>query len=279
MRAAVIQMNSTSDRERNLEVAGQLVAAAAADRADLAVLPEKWPVFTAGRAQVEAAESPDGPALVRARELARKHGITLVAGSITMRPEGSGKPRNTSFVISPSGDTIGSFSKLHLFDVDAGGVAYRESDFEEPGDEIAVVEIPGSDAGDPVRMGLAICYDLRFPEVFRALADRGAGIIALPSGFTAATGRNHWEPLLRARAIENQAFVLAANQYGKSGPDLDSWGHSMILDPWGDILAQVETGEGFACADLDFAGQAETRMKLPALEHRRPGLFGGPDGT
>lgn len=274
MRAAVIQMNSTADRERNLEVAGRLVAAAAADGAGLVVLPEKWPLFTTGETQVAGAESPDGPALTAARDWARRHGITLVAGSITMVPEGSGKPRNTTFVISPGGETLGSFSKLHLFDVEAGGVAYRESDFEDPGAETALVDLPLDDR-EPVRMGLAICYDLRFPELFRHLTGRGARILALPSGFTAATGRDHWETLVRARAIENQAFMLAPNQYGKSGSDLESWGHSMIVDPWGEILATVEEGEGFACADLDFARQDEVRTKLPALDHRRPGLFGG----
>lgn len=279
MRAAVIQMNSTADRDRNLEVAGRLVAAAATEGATLAVLPEKWPCFTTGEAQAAGAEPRDGRALGAAREWASRYRITLVAGSITMRPDGPGKPRNTTFVISPEGDTLATFSKLHLFDVDAGGVAYRESDFEDPGDELAVVEVPGA-GSEPVRMGLGICYDLRFPELFRELAGRGAQILALPSGFTAATGRDHWEPLVRARAIENQAFVLAANQYGSSAPDLESWGHSMIVDPWGDILAALDDGEGFACADLDFSRQAAVRAKLPALEHRRPELFEGePDGA
>lgn len=281
MRAAVIQMNSTADRERNLEVAGRLVSGAAADGAELVVLPEKWPLFTTGEAQAAAAENPDGRSLTAARDWARGHRITLAAGSITMRPDGSGKPRNTTFVISPGGEILATFSKLHLFDVDAGGVAYRESDFEDPGEETALVDLPGGGSDVPggssetIRMGLAICYDLRFPELFRELTGRGAKILALPSGFTAATGRDHWEPLVRARAIENQAFVLAPNQYGKSGPDLDSWGHSMIVDPWGDVLATVDEGEGFVCADLDFARQAEVRAKLPALDHRRPGLFGG----
>ncbi len=278
MRAAVIQMNSTADRDRNLETAGRLVAAAAADGARLVVLPEKWPFFVAGAGQLEGAESSDGPALTAARGWAREAGIMLVAGSMTALARDGGKPRNTTWVIGPDGGTVASFSKLHLFDVEAGGVTYRESDFEAPGDELAVFELSAGPAG-PVRCGLAICYDLRFPELFRALAGRGAQVIALPSGFTAATGRDHWEPLVRARAIENQSFVLAPNQWGRSGDSLDSWGHSMIVDPWGDVLAGVETGEGFASAELDFGRLAEVRRQLPALSHRRPGLFGGPDGA
>jgi len=278
MRAAVIQMNSTADRDRNHRTAARLLAEAGEDGADLAVLPEKWPFFTTGRRQSDSAEAADGPSLTAARGWARDLGLTLVAGSITIRAEAGERPRNTTFVISPEGEVIASFDKLHLFDVDAGGVAYRESEFEAPGDGVTVFDLPG-ETGPALRCGLGICYDLRFPELFRAIADRGADLVALPSGFTAATGRVHWEPLLRARAIENQVFMLAANQWGRSGDSLHSWGHSMIVDPWGEVLAAVEEGEGFACAELDFERQATIRRDLPVLDHRRPELQGGRDGS
>lgn len=138
----------------------------------------------------------------------------------------------------PEGQIVCSYDKLHMFDVEAGGVEYRESDHEQAGDGLAV-----ADAGD-LRIGLTICYDLRFPELFRALLDRGATAFTVPSAFTSATGRDHWETLLRARAIENQAFVLAANQVGTAAPSYDSWGHSMIVGPWGEVLAEVKEGRG-----------------------------------
>jgi predicted amidohydrolase len=163
---------------------------------------------------------------------------------------------------------MAEYRKLHMFDVEAGGVEYRESDHERAGDELVVADL------DPLRIGLTVCYDLRFPELFRALLDRGANAFTVPSAFTSATGRDHWEVLLRARAIENQAFVLASNQAGTAEPSYDSWGHSMIVDPWGEVLAEVETGEGYAVADLDLRRQAEVRSKLPAVEHRRPEIFG-----
>ncbi len=274
MRAAVLQMNSTADRERNLERAAALVRAAAADGADLVLLPEKWPLLATGEVLVAGAEPLDGPAITAAREWARDLGVTLVAGSLTASVGDSpdGLPVNLSVAISPEGEILSTYAKLHMFDVDVGGVSYRESHFERPGDELATVDVQ---APEPARIGLTVCYDLRFPELFRALLDRGADVFTVPAAFTAATGRDHWEPLLRARAIENQAFVLAANQVGRAEPGFDSWGHSMIIDPWGDVIAHVEAGEGFASADLDFGRREEIRSDLPALAHRRPEMFGG----
>lgn len=266
MRAAVVQINSGQDRSRNIEVAGKLVAEAAADGAALVVLPEKWSLLGDGKALAEGAEAVTGEAIAAASEWAATHGIYLLAGSFTETSD-HGLPTNTSLLLSPGGRILARYRKLHMFDVEAGGVEYRESDHEQAGDEIAV-----ADAGD-LKIGLTVCYDLRFPELYRALLDQGATAFTVPSAFTAATGRDHWEPLLRARAIENQAFVLAANQVGEADPSYSSWGHSMIVDPWGEILAEAVTGEGYAIADLDLARQAEVRTKLPAVEHRRPEIF------
>ncbi len=274
MKAAVVQINSGADRSRNIEVAGNLVEAAAADGAELVVLPEKWPLIGDGRTLTEGAEGLDGEAITAAEKWASTLGVHLLAGSFT-ETSAEGLPTNTSVLITPAGEIAAEYRKLHMFDVEAGGVRYRESDHEQAGDQLAV-----ADAGE-LRLGLTVCYDLRFPELFRALLDRGATAFSVPSAFTSATGRDHWEPLLRARAIENQAFLLAANQTGKADPSYDSWGHSMIVDPWGEILAQVEEGEGFAAADLDPGHQAEIRRRLPAVDHRRPEIFkeGTPHGS
>jgi predicted amidohydrolase len=266
MRAAVIQINSGADRVLNVETAGRLVKAAADDGAQLVVLPEKWSLLGDGKALAEGAEALDGEAIGAARKWATDLGIHLLAGSFT-EAAADGLPTNTSVLISPTGEPVAEYRKLHMFDVEAGGVEYRESDHEQAGDELVVADL------DPLRIGLTVCYDLRFPELFRALLDRGATVFTVPSAFTSATGEGHWEVLLRARAIENQAFVLAANQVGTAEPSYDSWGHSMIVDPWGEVLAEVETGEGYAVADLDLQRQAEIRSKLPAVEHRRPEIF------
>ena len=266
MNAAVIQINSGADRARNIEVAGSLVGAAAKDGADFVVLPEKWALLGDGNALTEGAETLDGEAVSTARYWAVDHELYVLAGSFT-EISGQGLPTNTSVLIAPTGQIMARYEKLHMFDVEAGGVRYRESDHERAGEGLAL-----ADVGELV-VGLTVCYDLRFPELFRALLDRGATAFTVPSAFTSATGRDHWEPLLRARAIENQAFVLAANQVGTADPSYDSWGHSMIVGPWGDVLAEVSEGEGFAAAELDLARQAEVRTKLPAVEHRRPEIF------
>jgi len=273
MRAAVVQINSGADRPRNIEAADGLVRAAAADGAELVVLPEKWSLLGDGKALAEGAEGLDGEALTAARGWATELGIDVLAGSFTEAAE-RGMPTNTSVLVDPRGVVVAEYRKLHMFDVEAGGVEYRESEHERAGDRLSVGR-----AGD-LTIGLTVCYDLRFPELFRALLDRGANAYTVPSAFTAATGRDHWEPLLRARAIENQAFVLAANQVGETEPSYSSWGHSMIVGPWGEILAEVGEGEGYAVADLDPAHQAEVRSKLPAVEHRRTDVFtGGSDGS
>jgi predicted amidohydrolase len=212
------------------------------------------------------AEPLDGPALTWAARAARELGIDLVAGSIAERVEGAERGRNTSVHFGPDGEARATYRKIHMFDVEVGGTTYRESDTDEPGDEIVV-----SATADGVELGLSICYDLRFPELYRELAARGARIIAVPSAFTLATTREHWEVLLRARAIEDQAFVVAANQIGQHAPGIRSGGRSMIVDPWGLVLAQAPDTETFAIAELDLDRQREIRRTLPSLANRRIG--------
>lgn len=274
MRAAAVQLNSTSDRERNVARAEALVREAAAAGAELVVLPEKWNVIGTGDDLRAGAEPLDGPTLTAAREWARELGITLVAGSIPERREGADRLFNTSALIGPDGALEAVYRKIHMFDVVAGGVAYRESDHEEPGDEIVLGDGPGG-----VPLGLTICYDLRFPELYRILAVRGARVFTAPSAFTLATGRDHWEVLVRARAIENQAFVVAANQVGVAPPHYHSYGRSMIVDPWGVVLAQAPDEETFVVADLDLEAQERIREELPSLANRQPHAYRWPLGS
>jgi len=265
LRAAAVQLNSIGEKDRNLEAAERLVRAAAADGAELVALPEKWNLLAAGDELLAGAEPLDGPSLTAAREWARELGIYLLAGSISER--GAEKAFNTSVLIDPEGEDLAVYRKIHMFDVDVGGVSYRESDHEEPGSEIVTAPL-----GELIA-GLTVCYDLRFPELYRILAVRGARLVAVPSAFTAATGRDHWEVLLRARAIENQVFVLAPNQTGEAPPHFDSYGHSAIVDPWGRVLALASGGEGFVAADLDLAEQERERASLPSLANRRPQAY------
>ena len=230
MRVAAVQLNSTGDKARNLEAAERLVRAAAADGAELVALPEKWNLLAGGEELLAGAEPLDGPSLSAARAWARELGIHLLAGSISER--GDEKASNTSVLIGPDGEDLAVYRKIHMFDVDAGGVSYRESAHERPGERDRHRAASASSI-----LGLSVCYDLRFPELYRILALRGARILAVPSAFTTATGRDHWEVLLRARAIEDQAFVLAPNQVGTAPPHFDSFGHSAIVDPWGRLLA------------------------------------------
>ena len=268
MRAAAVQLNSTGEKDRNLEAAERLVRAAAADGAELVALPEKWNLLAAGDELVAGAEPLDGPSLTAARDWARELGIHLLAGSISeCGPE---KAFNTSVLIDPEGEDLAVYRKIHMFDVDVDGVSYRESDHEESGEEIVTAPL-----GELIA-GLTVCYDLRFPELYRILAVRGARLIAVPSAFTAATGRAHWEVLLRARAIENQVFVLAPNQAGEAPPHFDSYGHSAIVDPWGRVLALAPEGEGFVAADLDLEEQDRLRASLPSLANRRPEAYAWP---
>ena len=271
MRAAAVQLTSTAHFDANLERADRLTRAAAADGAQLVVLPEKWSALGRGEALVAGAQPLDGPAIGWARAVARELGIELVAGSFSERVEGEARLRNTSVHVGPDGELRATYRKVHMFDVVVDGTVYHESEHEEAGSELVV-----SATAAGVELGLSICYDLRFPELYRILAIRGARVFTIPAAFTVPTTRDHWEVLLRARAIEDQAFVVAANQIGEHAPGLRSGGRSMIVDPWGIVLAHAPDRECHVVADLDLEAQARTRRDLPALANRRPNAYSWP---
>jgi deaminated glutathione amidase len=272
MRAAAVQMDSRSDRGRNLETADRLVREAAAAGATLVVLPEHFDLRGTDDDYVRGAEPLDGPTVERVRELARELGIDLVAGSITERRAGHEKASNTSLHAGPDGELHAVYRKIHLFDVTVGETEYRESDSGEPGDELVVTE-----TADGTKLGLTVCYDVRFPELYRILALQGALVATVPANFTRTTGEAHWEVLLRARAIENQLFVIAPGQSGEHPPGMPAYGNSLIVDPWGEVLARAPgEGETFVVADLDFDRLAEVRERLPSLANRVPGAYRWP---
>jgi deaminated glutathione amidase len=275
MRAAAVQLESTPDKERNLEVAEQLVRAAAADGARLVVLPERLDIRGATRDYLAGAEPLDGRPVSWARGLARDLGIDLVAGSVAERREGHERVANTSVHAGPDGELKAVYRKIHMFDVEVGGVEYRESEHSEPADEIVL-----SESADGTGLGLSVCYDLRFPELYRILALRGARIVTIPANFTRVTGEAHWEILLRARAIEDQVFVIAPGQGNLPVPEGDSYGNSMIVDPWGEVLARApREGATFVAAELDLARQDEIREKLPSLANRVEAAYRWPEGV
>jgi deaminated glutathione amidase len=269
IRAACIQFSARADKSENIALMAPLVADAAGRGADVVLLPEKWNAWMDGPRLRPLAERLDGGETVDAMAgWAREHGINLIGGSIAIVADDDAV-HNVSIAFDRNGERVAAYTKIHLFDVDVGGFSYRESDGTAPGAELVTAELDG------VTVGLTVCYDLRFPELYRALAlDRGARILTIPSNFTLHTGMAHWEVLLRARAIENQAFVLATGQHGTPGGlDKPSYGHSMIVDPWGTILAQAPDGDGIIVADLDLAAQTSIRERLPALLHIRPDLY------
>src|SRR4051795_2785892 len=273
MRAAAVQLNSNEDKERNLASADQLTRAAAADGAQLVVLPEKFNLLGTHEHYAEGAETLEGPTIGWARQAASELGIDLVAGSIVERREGHEKLSNTCVHISPDGDIRAVYRKIHMFDVVVGDVEYKESASEEPGTEIVLSELA---AAEP--LGLTVCYDLRFPELFRILAVKGATVITLPAAFTKITGEAHWEILIRARAIENQVFMVAAGQTGLHPENKESYGNSMIIDPWGEVIARVsDNGPGYCVADLDFDRQQEVRDKIPSLANRQASAYVWPE--
>ena len=271
MRAAAVQLNSTEDKDANLGSADRLVRAAAAAGAELVVLPEKFNLLGRHESYLAGAETLEGPTIGWARETARELGIDLVAGSIVERREGHEKLGNTSVHVGSDGELNGVYRKIHMFDVTVGDKEYRESTTQEAGDEVVVSEARGAS------LGLTVCYDLRFPELFRILAIRGARVLTLPAAFTKVTGAAHWDVLVRARAIENQAFVIAADQIGVHPPDNESFGGSQIVDPWGEVLARAPDEECFVAADLDLARQDEVRRTLPSLANRVPSAYRWPE--
>ncbi len=268
-----VQMCSGVDVDGNLETASRLIAEAVAEGASLVSLPENFALLPARREDLLAC------AVERLADIesflastARRHGIVLIGGSVPVPGHDPQRVFGCSMVHDAAGDRIAHYEKIHLFDVTvADGESYHESDYTAPGGAISVVDTAAA------RLGLSICYDMRFPELYRSMASAGAELFSVPSAFTVPTGRAHWEVLLRARAIENFCYVLAAAQYGKHANGRVTWGHSLICDPWGKVVASLADGEGVCVAPMDLEELYRIRGRVPALEHRRIG-DGSPPG-
>jgi deaminated glutathione amidase len=264
-------MNVSDVKEDNLAKADRLVAQAAGNGAELVVLPEMWNAIGEPEVLRTSAEPLDrGPTVELMRTWARRHGIAVVGGSICLLGENGDRLSNACLVFDREGELAAVYRKIHMFDVDVGGFVYRESDVQEPGDEPVVCEL------EDWRLGLTICYDLRFPELHRVLALEGADVLTVPAAFTLYTGKDHWAVLLRARAVENQCFVAAAAQWGVHPPGRPSYGRSMIVDPWGLVLAQAPDEDTVIAAELDRSAMEEIRRRLPALASRRPAAYRWP---
>jgi nitrilase len=265
MRVAAIQMTSTPDKAANLAVAHQLLIEAIHQGAELVAFPENFNLLTDDGAQFAAeAESLKGLTVESLQEWAAEQDVWILAGSLALKGRKPGMATNTSLMISSDGEIAARYDKVHLFDVElSGDRSYHESERIQPGSKAVTCETPWG------RVGLSICYDLRFPELYRKLVDQGAQVIFAPSAFTAFTGKAHWDVLTRARAIENQAFLVAPAQTGEPHPGRKTHGHTRIVDPWGRILAERNAGPGVVIANLNFGELDRIRRELPALEHRR----------
>jgi len=264
---AVVQFCSNEDKNRNLKLAGNFIDNAFKKGADVVVLPEMFNCCGHTKIMVENAEDIPGDTINFLSDKARTHGIYIVCGSIFERV-GEDKVHNTSVIVGRSGEIMAKYAKIHLFDVDIRDkIRYKESETVAAGQGIVTVNMGG------VRAGLSICYDLRFCELFRALALNGAKIIFIPAAFTSTTGEYHWEPLVKARAIENQVFVAAANQIGTSPNNITCYGKSMIVDPWGRVLAKAKDEENVITAEIDLSLLEEVRAEIPLFEHRRTDLY------
>ena len=263
MKIAAVQMISTPDVATNLATAGRLIAEAAGRGARLVALPEYFPLIGASDADRLAAREGEGEGPIQAflAEAARQHGIWLVGGSIPLAAHDPAKLRNSTLVFTPQGQRVARYDKVHLFGFTKGAEHYDESVTIEAG------ATPVAFDAENWRVGLGICYDLRFPEYFRALGT--VDLLVLPAAFTETTGRAHWETLLRARAIENQCYLLASAQGGRHPTGRMTHGNSMVIDPWGEVLDRLDKGEGMVVADLDATRLAEVRTSLPALRHRK----------
>ena len=268
LRAAAIQMISTPDPDSNLAQAAQLIGEAAARGAELAVLPEFFPIIgNDERDKLNCQERfGHGPIQGFLARQAREAKLWLMGGTIPLQSEIPGKVYNSCLLYTPTGELAARYDKIHLFDVSVGpggNETYSESNTMVAGDKVVVATTPLG------RIGMSVCYDLRFPELYRLMSARGADMITVPSAFTETTGQRHWEMLLRTRAVENLCYVIAPNQGGRNTETRRTWGHSMIIDPWGEVLASMEQGTGVICADLDLARMYELRTTFPALQHRK----------
>jgi predicted amidohydrolase len=269
-------MTSRDDKAANLERAEALVARAASTGADVVVLPEKWNLIGSADDYRAAAEllpsetEEGGESVVAMAGWARSLGVTLVGGSITERREGRERCSNTCCVFDAGGELVAVYRKIHLFDVEVGGHVYRESEAEEPGTEPVVAR------AEDWWIGLSVCYDVRFPELYRILALEGAELATVPAHFTTPTGRDHWHVLLRARAIENQLYVAAAGQVGETLPGKPAYGRSLVVDPWGTVLAQAPDEETVIVAEIDRARLRDIRAKLPSLANRQADAYRWP---
>jgi len=268
LRVGAVQMRSGGDLLQNLTTCGTLTAQAVAEGARLVVLPECFALLGRGEGEklaiAETLELRTGPVMTMLRDLARKHGVWLVGGGTPELVPGDPKRTyNTAVVVDPSGELVARYRKIHLFDVDIpGGAVLRESDATAPGEDLVVVDIEGA----PV--GLSICYDVRFPELYRRLVkDMGAQVLLVPAAFTAHTGAAHWHLLLRARAVEDQAWVVAPAQWGRHNDKRDSFGHTLVVDPWGVVVGERPEGDGVVVATLDSATIDKRRTQMPVLRH------------
>jgi predicted amidohydrolase len=263
---AAIQMLASADKIANLNEAEAKIVEAARQGAQMVVLPEVFNWRGDKKEEKNFAESIPGPTSERMAGLARELNLYLLAGSFLEEIPHQEKVYNTSLLFDPVGNLVASYRKIHLFDVDIGmGVSVMESETRAAGDGAVV------GATEFCRVGLTICYDLRFPELYRMLVAKGAKVVFVPSAFTALTGEAHWEPLLRARAIENQVYVIAPNQFGNSPKSLATYGNSMIVDPWGRVVARASDGPGIVYGEIDLAYLERVRRELPALSHRKLG--------
>jgi len=266
LRVGIVQMSSQDDVAKNLARAVELVARAAGEGAKVVVLPENFAFMGTEEGKRGIAEKLDGggPIVTALAEAATRSGVHVVAGGMPERSGDADRPFNTCAVVAPDGSIAGRYRKVHLFDVEVGdGQKYRESASTSPGTEPVVLPIGG------FKVGLSVCYDIRFPELYRKLADLGAELIVVPAAFTLATGKDHWHVLLRARAIESQAYVAAAGQWGVHPHDRRTYGKSLVADPWGDVIVQCTDGEGIAVATVDRRRLDSVRANLPSLRHRR----------
>ena len=271
LNVAIIQMNSQDDMPANIATALHLIDRAAATGARLVALPEVWPYLGPDESR-DPAETIPGPITELLAERARRHGIYIHSGSIYEKRPGDPGMYNTTVVLDPMGEIIARYSKIHMYDVVLDGVAeYQESASITPGDEIALTEIDG------IPVGLTICYDLRFPELFRILALKGAQAIILPAAFTLMTGKDHWEPLIRARAIENELYMIAPAQWGTHPPGKWCYGRSMVVDPWGTVVSIASDGVGIATAIIEPSRVEAVRRQIPSLANRRPGAYKWPE--